>query len=169
MSGTRFPLFLLTCLSLLAFQCRAAVALADEDQQAIRAVALDYAEGWYGGDRQRLQQSLHPALAKRRYAADDAGQMRLDEMDATRLLAANHPDNAEHYATAPRRADVVILDGFGHIASVKLVMDGWIDYLHVVRDGNGRWRIINVLWDVPPGDAVDLAAQGGDRLGADTR
>ncbi|HEU5048747.1 MAG TPA: nuclear transport factor 2 family protein, partial [Gemmatimonadales bacterium] len=35
------------------------------DSAAIRATALDYAEGWYTADSARMRRALHPALAKR--------------------------------------------------------------------------------------------------------
>src|SRR5262245_51395748 len=35
------------------------------DAAAIKQVALDYAEGWYDGDAERMQMALHPELAKR--------------------------------------------------------------------------------------------------------
>ncbi|MFN2498595.1 MAG: serine hydrolase [Pyrinomonadaceae bacterium] len=34
-------------------------------------------------------------------------------------------------------------------ASVKLVASDWIDYLHVAKF-NGRWMIVNVLWELMP-------------------
>jgi len=146
-----------------------AVKLPPEDRRAIHAAALDYAEGWYSGDPSRMQQSLHPDLAKRRVASDQAGDRRLVHMDRRRLLAGNRPQNAARYANAPRRADVLILDGFGHVATVKLVMDEWVDYMHVVRDEHGEWRVINVLWDVLPDQGVEPPAQIGARGQSDQK
>ena len=54
--------------------------------------------------------------------------------------------------TPPERQkkDVVILDVFGgKIASIRLEMDGWVDYLHVAKVGD-RWLVVNVLWDMKP-------------------
>ena len=35
------------------------------DTAAIRATALDYAEGWYEGNPARMARALHPELVKR--------------------------------------------------------------------------------------------------------
>ena len=48
-----------------------------------------------------------------------------------------------------QQKDVTILDVFGNAASVKIVASDWIDYLHIGKF-NGRWVIINVLWELKP-------------------
>jgi hypothetical protein len=48
-----------------------------------------------------------------------------------------------------QRKDVRILDIFGNTASVRVDAATWIDYLHVAR-WNGRWVIVNVLWENRP-------------------
>lgn len=53
--------------------------------------------------------------------------------------------------TPPNRQqkDVKILDIYENVASVKIVAGEWIGYLHVVR-ADGRWQIINELWELKP-------------------
>jgi hypothetical protein len=48
-----------------------------------------------------------------------------------------------------RRKDVRILDIFGNTASVRIDASTWVDYLHVAK-WNGRWVIVNVLWELRP-------------------
>jgi hypothetical protein len=129
----------------------AAVELSAADQDLIRATAQDYALGWYAGDRERMGRSLHADLAKRAYLpGKDGGARTLFPLDKPTLLAGNTPDHAEKYAKAPKRAEVEILDGFGNAATVKLTMDGWVDYMHIARTPEGRWEILNVLWELTP-------------------
>ena len=45
---------------------------------------------------------------------------------------------------------MTVLDVFENAASVKVVAAAWIDYLHLVK-WNGRWLIVNVLWEMKPG------------------
>ena len=47
---------------------------------------------------------------------------------------------------AQQRSDVRILDIFQNTASVRVDAGAWVDYLHMVR-WNGRWVILNVLWE----------------------
>jgi len=45
----------------------------DSDLDAIRATAMDYADGWYSGDAERMAQALHPSLVKRTLMKDGEG------------------------------------------------------------------------------------------------
>ena len=51
---------------------------------------------------------------------------------------------------ARRKADVVIYDITGDAAIAKLTMADWVDYLQLARV-DGRWVIVNVLWERKPG------------------
>lgn len=123
-----------------------AADLTQEDRAAIRAAALDYAEGWYAGDRERMARSLHQDLIKHAWLPDGAGGKRHDRLDRQALLERNKPAHRERYAAAPRRAELEILDGFDDIATVKLSMDGWVDYMHLADVPGEGWKIVNVLW-----------------------
>jgi hypothetical protein len=48
-----------------------------------------------------------------------------------------------------RHRHVIILDQFESAASVKVVMTDWIDYMHMAKF-NGKWVIVNVLWESKP-------------------
>jgi hypothetical protein len=48
-----------------------------------------------------------------------------------------------------QQKDITVLDIFGNAASAKVVASGWIDYMHLAR-WNGRWVIVNVLWENKP-------------------
>ena len=41
-----------------------------EQTQALVAAALDYYEGWFDGEPQRMERALHPDLVKRSLASD---------------------------------------------------------------------------------------------------
>jgi hypothetical protein len=116
------------------------------DSAAIRTTALDYAEGWYTGDAARMQRALHPDLAKRRVVGVSE-EARLDQMDAAELVGATAARSGR--SSADGQKDVDILDIFGSAATVRLTMDGWIDYMHMAR-WQGRWVIVNVLWELKP-------------------
>ena len=56
-----------------------------------------------------------------------------------------------------RKSDVRILDAYGNAASVRVGVHAatWVDDTHVAKS-NGRWVIVNVLWqlDPPPAGAA---------------
>lgn len=113
---------------------------------AIEATALDYIEGWYAGDPDRMSRALHPALAKRMVHVE-GGVSVLDDMSAERLIAGTRAGYGKETPPERQRNDVTILEVFQDAAAVKVDAGDWIDYLHVVKF-DGRWVIINVLWEL---------------------
>jgi hypothetical protein len=118
------------------------------DSTAIRAAALDYIEGWYAGDPDRMTRALHPALVKRIVAVNrETGEAFIDDMGAGKLIAGTRAAYGRETPEDQRRTEVTILDVFGNAASAKIDAGGWIDYLHLVKI-DGRWTILNVLWEM---------------------
>jgi hypothetical protein len=143
------PRSLLLSLTLIAASLAFAEPLAAQaaaDSAAIRAVALDYAEGWYTGDTVRMARALHPKLAKRIVMTRPGAESRLGDMTAEQLVHGTGQGGGSRTPASNRQADVQILDIFQNAASVRLTMHDWIDYMHVAR-WNGRWVVINVLWE----------------------
>ncbi|HEV2835727.1 MAG TPA: nuclear transport factor 2 family protein [Pyrinomonadaceae bacterium] len=123
--------------------------VSDADKEAIKQTALDYVEGWYEGNSERMERALHPDLAKRVVMRDDKGRTRLDQMSAMGLVMAVKRGGGKDTPKEKQQKDVTILDVFENAASVKAVMSGWIDYMHMAKV-NGRWVIVNVLWELKP-------------------
>jgi hypothetical protein len=132
-------------LAALTLGATGAAAQTAADSAAIRQTALDYAEGWYAADGPRMQRSLHPELAKRRVHTEN-GRSRLIQMSAMTLVNGTAGEGGRDTPMNQRRADVTILDIFQGAASVRTDMGGWIDYMHMAK-WNGRWVIVNVLWE----------------------
>jgi hypothetical protein len=121
----------------------------NEDREAIKQTALDYIEGWYEGNADRMERALHPDLAKRIVNTNDRGRSRLDQMGALGLIQGTRAGYGKNTPKEKQLKDVTILDIFGNAASVKIVATDWIDYLHVAKY-NGHWVIVNVLWELKP-------------------
>lgn len=120
------------------------------DSAAIRQTALDYIQGWYEGNAERMERALHPQLAKRIVRQNPAGgESRLDHMGAAELIEGTRAGYGTRTPVEKRQSDVTILDIFENAASVKVVASDWIDYLQLARV-DGRWLIINVLWELKP-------------------
>jgi hypothetical protein len=126
-----------------------AITASAADQAAIKQAALDYVEGWYEGSAERMERALHPDLAKRIVRTNDKGQSRLEQMSAMTLVQYTRGGGGKSTPKEQQQKDVTILDVFESTASVKAVMSGWIDYMHVAKY-NGRWVIVNVLWEMKP-------------------
>ena len=120
------------------------------DEAAIRQTALDYIEGWYEGNGERMERSLHPDLAKRIVITSrQNNRSRLDQMSALSLVQATRAGGGRETPRERQQKDVTILDIYENVASVKVVASDWIDYMQMARF-NGRWVIVNVLWEMKP-------------------
>ena len=119
------------------------------DSAGIRQAALDYIDGYYAGDGARMERALHPELAKRIVRVDDRGRYQLGQMGAMTLVQGTRAGGGKDIPVAERRSDVTIFDIYQNAASAKIYASGWVDYLHLAK-WNGRWVIVNVLWELHP-------------------
>jgi hypothetical protein len=134
----------------LASTARAQTTASNADAAAIRQTALDYIEGWYEGNAERMERALHPELAKRIVRTNPQNnQSRLDQMGAMSLVQGTRRGGGRDTPKERQQKDVTILDVYESAASVKIIASDWIDYLHVAKF-NGRWVIVNVLWELKP-------------------
>jgi Flp pilus assembly protein TadD len=136
---------LMFCAALLVLGVAGAPALADEDE-AVRAVALDYAEGWATADAERMARALHPQALKRRVVVDVlSGEPRVQEMDAAELLRATRAGEGRPADPGPLNLRVAILDRHGDMTVARVVSPLYVHYLQLVR-WDDRWVVLGVLW-----------------------
>ena len=121
-------------------------SLAD-DRAAIKQAALDYIQSQHLSNKQQMARSLHPELKKRTYWTSKDGGETVMESDFSSMLrvAETYNRNGDKFPESPR-VEIEILDVDQRVASVKLTADDWIDYMHLLRNEQGEWKIINVLW-----------------------
>lgn len=119
------------------------------DRDAITRTALNYAEGWYEGNADKMESALSPDLAKRIVRTNAQGQSSLGQMSAMTLVQVVRTGEGKQTPKGEQQKDVTILDMLTSSATVKLEMRDWIDYLHIGKM-NGKWVIINVLWEPKP-------------------
>ena len=144
----RLPLHVLMLLSTAVTGTARAQAAADS--AAIRATALDYAEGWYEGNAERMARALHPELVKRIVVRDTTtGKTMIQGMGASVLVNSTRHGYGKETPKERQQKEVTILDIFGNAASAKAVMADWVDYMQLGKV-DGRWLIVNVLWERKP-------------------
>jgi hypothetical protein len=131
-------------------QAQTAKSVSESESAAIKQTALDYIEGWYEGNAERMERALHPELAKRMVDTNPGnGKSRLNQMGAMTLVQYTRQGGGSRTPKEKQQKEVVILDVFENAASVKVIASDWIDYLHLAKF-NGRWVIVNVLWELKP-------------------
>ena len=150
-SGLVFVSLMLVFVSLLmalATEARAQSPAA-ADAAAIKQAALDYIEGWYEGNAERMERALHPELAKRIVRTGKEGYSNLGQMSAMSLVLGVRRGGGKETPKEKQQKDVTVLDVYENAASAKVVASDWVDYLHLAK-WNGRWVIVNVLWELKP-------------------
>ena len=118
-----------------------------QDSIDIKRVALAYIESQHTPNPKLMESALHPRLVKRSVFRNKAAQKDfVSEYFAENMviLAETYNVKGDKFPKNPRK-DVKLLDVSTKTASVKLIADTWIDYMHIVKE-HGEWKIINVLW-----------------------
>jgi ketosteroid isomerase-like protein len=113
------------------------------DQAAIVATVLDYFEGWFEGDAERMEHALHPGLAKRSLGQVDPDSPELRSVTKEQMVEWTAA--GEGATAAAGKIEVEVVDVHGNIATVVVRSSVYREYLHLVRTGEG-WKIVNALW-----------------------
>jgi hypothetical protein len=119
------------------------------DSAGIRQAALDYIEGYYEGNGERMERAVHPELAKRIIRTNDQGRQMFSNMSAMTLVLGTRAGGGKDTPVAEQRKEITIFDIYQNAASAKIYASGWVDYLHLAK-WQGRWVIVNVLWELHP-------------------
>jgi Putative lumazine-binding len=115
------------------------------DEDVIRAVALDYIEGWFDGDAARMDRALHPELVKRCRGIEGDDPDALETLTATEMVDATAEGVGRGEDAEDRQISVEISHLSGEIASVTCLCHRYVDLLQLVRMPEG-WRIVNAVW-----------------------
>ncbi|MFH1573661.1 MAG: nuclear transport factor 2 family protein [Acidobacteriota bacterium] len=121
----------------------------EADRDAIRQAALDYLDGFYSGDAERVRRGVHPELYKvRPHRLPQTGRTLLDKVGAE-LLAEAAGARMGLVDEDKRNIEINMLDINQDIAMVEAISRMYYDYLQLAKI-NGRWQIVNVLWVMNP-------------------
>ncbi len=114
------------------------------DEAAIAQAALDYYEGWFDGDAERMQRALHPDLVKRALH-EDGRTLELTTAEGMIEATARGVGRSRDPGKEQRGIEVEIEDVHRDIANVTVYSAVYVDYLQLARTRDG-WKIVNVLW-----------------------
>lgn len=118
-----------------------------QDTLDIERAALAYIEAQHAPNPKLMESALHPRMVKRSVFKNKATKKEFVSEYFTEnmiILAESYNAKGDKFPKNPRK-EVKLLDVSALTASVKLIADTWIDYMHLVKV-NGEWKIINVLW-----------------------
>lgn len=113
----------------------------------IKRAVLDYIESQHKVEPDLMKRGLDKKLAKRTYWKSKDGSEYVMETDFETMVwvAENYNKNGDKFPSHPK-VEINILDIDNRVASVKLTVNDWIDYMHLYKTEHNEWKIINVLW-----------------------
>ena|SRR5689334_715232 len=120
-------------------------------RDSVRRAALDYLEGFYEGDSAKIVRSVRPDVRKVGYFTPRGStKYEVEEMPFAEFISyANNFKKSGRTtpATAPR--EVIVGEVNDQTATAKVVAWWGIDYLQLGKY-DGKWMIVNVMWQSPP-------------------
>lgn len=128
-------------------------AQTNDEHRLIEKAILNYVEAFYEADTLKAYESVARDLAKRGYYTQN-GEIREAKMTYEQLvnLAQRWKDGANITADSPRK--ITVFEVLDKIATAKVEAQWGIDYFHLAKN-NGKWTIINVLWQEYPQDKIN--------------
>lgn len=126
-------------------------AQANADKEAVRLAVLDYVEGVYNVQPERIERSVHPKLTKLGFYRPpaDAVYRPASVMTFDQLVQLSKTWNKEGKLRKDAPKEITIYEVQDQTAAAKLVAEWGTDYFHLAKF-DGKWMIINVLWQSPP-------------------
>ena len=123
---------------------------ATEKSQIEKAIH-NYVDAFYQADTSKAYESIARDLAKRGYYTGKDGKGYESKMSFEQLvkLAKRWKSTVNITAQSPKK--ISVFDVLDRIASAKVEAHWGIDYFHLAKI-NGKWMIINVLWQDYPAD-----------------
>lgn len=122
-----------------------------EEEAEVNAAILDYVEGIYTLDTSRIYRSVHPELAKRGYYFAEKKDQYSGKLDMSfqQLVDLTKSWNKDGRAGEDALKEIKIFEINDKTASAKLTAYWGIDLFHLAKI-DGKWMIMNVLWQSPP-------------------
>jgi hypothetical protein len=111
-----------------------------DDASAVRATVTDYIEGYYAGDANRVEQTLHPHYLKHVIHGD----IQMREKSGLQMISEVRKNGPSELPKAEKTEQVQVLDVAAEIASAKLTTPHWVDYMTLAK-ADGKWKILSVV------------------------
>ncbi|WP_297693629.1 nuclear transport factor 2 family protein [uncultured Eudoraea sp.] len=116
-----------------------------EEKTAVENALRDYIEGWYKGDTERMDRSLHNDLVKRIPLKDSSEiDITLRMVPKSRMVELTSKGGGEN---PDAEYEIYVDDIDKDIAAARVLSLEYLDYLHLVKTNDG-WQIVNILFHV---------------------
>ena len=115
------------------------------ENDAIVATVMDYFEGWFDGDAERMARALHPNLNKRSVRVAATVPVLSNPSSAVQMIGWTGQGEGIAVKPAEPAIKVRVDDVYDHIATVTVYSAIYIEYLQLMKTPEG-WRIVNALY-----------------------
>ncbi|HVG16488.1 MAG TPA: nuclear transport factor 2 family protein [Chitinophagaceae bacterium] len=122
---------------------------ATDEKAAIEKAIMNYVNAFYEADTIKAYESIANDLAKRGYYTTKEGKIAEAKMSFEQLVKLAQRWKGTQNITAETPRKITVFDILDKIASAKVEAKWGIDYFHLAKV-NGKWMIINVLWQDYP-------------------
>ena len=116
-----------------------------DDAAAIRGCILDYFDGWFDGDAERMDRALHPGLTKHALGQDRDRSQTLDVTTKDEMVAFTREGRGRQRDVPDRAIRIDIASVSGDIASAIVHSAIYVEYALLARTSDG-WKITSTLW-----------------------
>jgi Putative lumazine-binding len=117
------------------------------DREAVKRAAEDYIVSQHKSRPELMKRGADKELIKRTYwkSKEETPFILVTDYPSMVKLAATYNVKKDGFPAKPK-IEIDVYDIDQRVASVKLVADEWIDYMHLYKNEQGEWKILNVLW-----------------------
>ncbi|CAG5083024.1 nuclear transport factor 2 family protein [Parvicella tangerina] len=115
------------------------------DSLAVVSTTEKYIQAFYQSNPDWLEEVLHPELIKRTTKSYGDSQEFIITNGKIVMVELSKIFNSKGQYNNLSSAEIEVLDITGNMATVKLLAEKWVDYLHLVKLNN-EWKIVNVIW-----------------------
>lgn len=121
------------------------------DETLVREAVLDYVEGVYNVQPERVEKSVDPNLAKYGFfrGKNDADYRPGEPMSYKQLLETAYKYNKSGKLPKDAPKEIVVFDVLDKTACAKLTAQWGVDYFHLAKV-DGKWKIYQVMWQSMP-------------------
>lgn len=117
-----------------------------DELSAIKQTAFNYMDSWYKANSKMMKQSLHKKLAKRSLIKSAGGKKTLRLTSASKMVGYTGGGYGANLWYDNLKIEVIVLDYYKDIASVKVITPHYYEYLHLIKIEK-KWVIINALYE----------------------
>ena len=125
-----------------------------DDRDAVRQAALDYVTAVYESRPELIERSVSTELTKHGFSRQKDGSYRRSPMTYQQLLTVAKEWNADRKRDTSIK-EIVVGEVLDQTATALVRAEWGIDFMQLAKI-DGRWKILNIVWQSHPATKATL-------------